>query len=64
MSYAKRMSQGYLKSVGMGEYTPKNDSYVKEQVPPRSPRSPNRGTRSSRWKMKQEDDGDFEFDDV
>ena len=30
MHYAKKMAQGYLRSVGSGEYTPKYSGYAKE----------------------------------
>lgn len=53
VSYAKRMAQGYLKSMGMGEFTPKSDMYSKE--------STTAGQQRARWK-KMDDDQEFEFD--
>ena len=56
ISYAKKMAQGYLKSVGMGEFTPKSKE---EQEYPRAPNDSQSSV--ARWK-KMDDDHEFEFD--
>ena len=53
------MAQGYLKSVGMGEFTPKSDMYSKEQEYSRAPNDSQSSV--ARWK-KMDDDHEFEFD--
>lgn len=52
------MAQGYLRSVGMGEFTPKTDMYSKEQS---KPEPPPKTSTTTRWK-KLDDDLEFEFD--
>lgn len=66
VSYAKRMAQGYLKSVGMGEWTPKintqPDSTKNRQASlPNKAESGNAAdAMSSKWK-NFDDDQDFDF---
>ena len=50
LNYAKRMAQGYLKSEGLGVYTPKTTGYVKESKSDES---------QSQWK-KVDNENDFE----
>lgn len=51
------MAQGYLKSVGIGKFTPKSDFYSKEQGHSKSDSS----SSATKWK-KLDDDQEFEFD--
>ena len=51
VSYAKRMAQGYLRSVGMAEYTPKTSGYTKQSQADES-------HAKQTWK-KVDDDFDF-----
>ena len=49
-SYAKKMAQAHLRSVGMGEFTPKRDSY----------QSDTSSNKTTKWKRKDSDEFDFE----
>lgn len=60
VSYAKRMAQGYLRSVGIGEFTPKSDGYSKQETP-LSPPAAAAPAAPARWK-KLDNDQEFEFD--
>lgn len=51
------MAEGYLKSKGMGEFTPKANTYSKQNMKS-SKSDPSKVTR---WK-RLDDDQDFEFD--
>ena len=53
VNYAKRMAKGYLRSVGIGEYTPKRDSYL------RDPDSPKEEGKVTKWKRTDSDEFDF-----
>lgn len=57
------MAQGYLKSVGMGEFTPKSDMYAKEQEkqPAGTSAAMQHSVAPSKWK-KLDDDQEFDFD--
>eukprot|EP00731_Ephydatia_muelleri_P031921 Em0023g428a len=48
-NYAKKMAQGYQRSVGMGEFTPKRDSY-----------HPDTSSKTTKWKRRDSDEFDFE----
>ena len=66
VSYAKRMANGYLKSVGIGEYTPKtNNCYSKYGTngPTHSDDSQKLSTSAAtaRWKRPNNGDDDFNF---
>ena len=53
INYAKTMAKGYLRSVGIGEYTPQRDSYC------RDPESPTETGRVAKWKRTDSDEFDF-----
>ncbi|KAL5457280.1 hypothetical protein EMCRGX_G034528 [Ephydatia muelleri] len=48
-NYAKKMAQGHQRSVGMGEFTPKRDSY-----------HPDTSSKTTKWKRRDSDEFDFE----
>ena len=53
VQYAKKMAQGYLQSVGIGQYTPQQSGYVRD----------NTGLeegKSRRWKKVDQDEFDFD----
>ena len=52
MNYAQRMSQAHLKSVGMGDFTPRQSGYRKQEL---------KDDKSTKWKRFDEHD-DFSFD--
>ena len=56
------MAQGYLKSVGMGEWTPKisNALDTSEHKPVTVAKSESRDSATSKWK-NLDDDQDFDF---
>ncbi len=54
VGYAKKMAQGYLKSVGSGDYTPKYSAYTRENMV-------NTGEGQPHWTLK-DDQGQDEFD--
>ena len=64
VGYAKKMAQGYLRSVGMGEYTPSTSMYSKHQEvkPSNSNASNTSSSTTTRWKRVDSDDQEFEFD--
>ena len=55
VQYAKKMAQGYLQSVGIGQYTPQLSGYVRDNtgVEEGKPR---------RWKKLDQDQDEFDFD--
>ena len=55
VQYAKKMAQGYLQSVGIGQYTPQQSGYVRDNtgVEKGKPR---------RWKKLDQDQDEFDFD--
>ena len=55
VGYAKKMAEGYLKSMGMGEFTPKTDMYSKQEAVKSD------SSKVTRWK-RLDDDHEFEFD--
>ena len=59
------MAEGYLRSMGMGEFTPKSDMYSKEEAKhSKSDTSSSRSdsvTRVTKWK-RMDDDQEFDFD--
>jgi len=65
VNYAKRMAQGYLKSVGMGDYTPQTSGYSKVKISEQSLNSvkgsPNKPS-SSLWRKQDDQDKEFDFD--
>ena len=52
VGYAKKMAQGYLRSVGIGQYTPRRSSYVKED-------SVDNEHKTAHWKKFDQDEFDF-----
>ena len=48
-NYAKKMAQAHQRSVGMGEFTPKRDSY-----------HPDTSSKTTKWKRRDSDEFDFE----
>jgi hypothetical protein len=52
VNYAKTMAKGYLRSVGIGEYTPQGDSYCRD---PESPAEEGK----TKWKRTDSDEFDF-----
>ena len=67
VSYAKRMAQGYLRSMGMGEWTPKSqqqheDDAKNKQASPSRAEPVNTVIVASKWKnIDDDDDHDFDF---
>jgi len=55
VQYAKKMAQGYLQSVGIGQYTPQLSGYIRDNtgVEEGKPR---------RWKKLDQDQDEFDFD--
>lgn len=51
VGYAKKMAQGYLRSVGIGQYTPKRSSYIKEEGDSEH--------KTTHWKKPDQDEFDF-----
>lgn len=60
VSYAKRMANGYLKSVGIGEYTPKMNKYG-TNGPTHSEDSQKLSTSAATARWKKPNDDDFNF---
>ena len=61
VSYAKRMAQGYLKSVGMGEWTPKiNTSNSTSSKPSPTKTDSVDSFMANKWNSF-DDDQDFDF---
>lgn len=56
MNYAKKMAEGYLKSMGMGEFTPKTDMYSRQE------KTTSDSSKVTKWKRLDDDDQEFEFD--
>ena len=52
VGYAKKMAQGYLRSVGIGQYTPKRSSYIKEE-------EHGGEHKATHWKKLDQDEFDF-----
>ncbi len=57
VGYAKKMAQGYLKSVGSGDYTPKYSAYTRENMVNAGEGQP----PQPHWTLK-DDQGQDEFD--
>lgn len=63
VNYAKRMAQGYLRSVGMGDYAPKTNNKVREpESSSNTTKSPTDNFTNSRWKRMEDQDSEFDFD--
>ena len=62
VGYAKKMAQGYLRSMGMGEYTPSMSMYSKQEVKPSYSDASSTSSSAARWKRVEADDREFEFD--
>ncbi|XP_065907171.1 uncharacterized protein [Dysidea avara] len=58
--YAEKMANAHLRSTGMGDYTPKGNTYAK--LPPKGGNTDNYGEGpSSRWRLKSREDDEFDF---
>jgi hypothetical protein len=55
VDYAKSMARGYLRSVGSGEYTPQQQTYVKTS----EPEPPTERGKATKWKRTDSDEFDF-----
>jgi len=53
--YAKKMAQGYLRSVGIGEFTPQRSSYSRDETGGAE-------GRPNRWRKVDHDQDEFDFD--
>ena len=60
VNYARRMAQGYLKSVGMGDYTPKASNFSKVKLSEQSSNSLK--SSPNKWKKRDDQDKEFDFD--
>ncbi len=57
------MAQGYLKSVGMGDFTPKTSNYSRVKIPEHSNSTGTPATKlPSRWESNEDQDKEFDFD--
>ena len=61
VSYAKRMAQGYLKSVGMGDWTPKINAPNDTRTQPSSTKTESADSFTSNKWSSIDDDQDFDF---